>query len=596
MQRPLWFLFLVAPFFFGIPAHASLHQFAKGKRYGCRDAEYKTIIQPRYQEIRCRSPKHTFIAKKENKWGLIDLQEKELLPFVYEGIEFVYMAHYTADLNYMLIKLKGRWNFLHRSSGMFLLPFSYDEIETKGMGIFALRLGEKLGLYDLPKRKMILPVEYDRYSCGVFGNFTRERPVCPIKKDGGLYALFHAKGIFLTPFKYNGIDLLNVGRGYIPYVVGDKKGLLNLHGREVLPPLYHEHDYYFKTSDWITVTRNKKIGLYDIKEEKERIPPLYKRLDIYESISHDLIFAMNEKDQWGVLDKENKQRIPFDYEDASFEVNGLVFLKKKGKWGAINFTHQKVVVPFEYDEIKAIYNNFPKNSLAPARYAYNAILAKKNGLWGTLSEKGEEMISPQYDHLFVFYKEQAIVQKKGLFYAINPQGRVLVPLQKDLKLEYLSDFTQNQALAKSNGKFGIITHDSQIFIPFEYEDIGQEKRYWFGIKNFKHFIPVTQGGQIGFLHPSGKKMIPPKYEKTGFLYYQSELGMYIHYFFQINGLVAVKYKGKWGLIDQQDRPILPFEYEKIYYPFRSSSIVRVVHSKKGTQYFNTKTQQFLLKP
>lgn len=70
--------------------------------------------------------------------------------------------------------------------------------------------------------------------------------------------------------------------------------------------------------------------------------------------------------KYGVISKENKIIVPFEYQSINNFVNGKAKAKKNDKWGYIN-SQGKEIVPFEFTEI----GNFV-NSRAKAKIGFSS--------------------------------------------------------------------------------------------------------------------------------------------------------------------------------------------------------------------------------
>lgn len=84
-------------------------------------------------------------AKKSGKWGLIDLEEREIAPFVFEAISRprdVSRHDNGENDRVMIAKRNGRFGVIRREDGEILLPFAFDGADLLGFRL--IRDGENL--------------------------------------------------------------------------------------------------------------------------------------------------------------------------------------------------------------------------------------------------------------------------------------------------------------------------------------------------------------------------------------------------------------------------------------------------------------------
>lgn len=459
----------------------------------------------------------------------------------------------------------------------------YDEISSLSNGMYSLRKGEKIGFYNAAKDKIITEIKYDRYS-SFYGFKETGNPDVFVTEVSikGKFALIDSNGKELTKFKYNKIDSLNFKLGLFPVEYKKREGLLDTNGVEVVPPDYKAVMLPEGKRSVVIVKKKKFYGVYDFKKMKEVIPCKYR--DIRFSSDENYYFARNGKN-WGVITNNNSVLLPFKYDDMGDSRKDVFTVKTKEGWKFVNKDGEQMG-SFAYEDIKYRYSN----EYSFGELSHNMILVKRNGVWGTASETGEEIIKPQFDAEFQFYKERcdrAETSLNGKPVYINPQGEVVAKQKEDYT--EISGFSNDcTARAKIGNHYGVISKDGEIKIPFLYDMIG-ESSYWYGLEYYKQVIPVTQSGMIGFVNNKGKLIVPCQYESYGFLSYIGELGVYAPAFGVYRGIIAVKNKNnQWGLINSVNKTVLPFEYDEIFTP--DGELVKVTN-KNGTYYFNLKKKK-----
>lgn len=551
-----------------------------GKMQAVLNIKGQEIIPPVYAEI---SPpgkdiSSVTVKNKEGLFGVYDLEKKkETVPCTYQKMEI-------SDADHLYIFQKdGKWGIISPNNEI-LLKNIYDEIQYKNFGMHSVRIGEKEGFYSSAKKKLVSEVKFDRYSSFYGFKETPKKGYSVtevfLKKKG---ALMDSNGKILTEFKYSRIDSLNYHSGYFFAEIKKKQGLLKYDGTETVPAVYSSVSLPSERHSAVEVKRGKLSGIFDLKKGEETIPCEYSQTHISEDAKY--FFAVRNK-KWGVLSAGNETVIPFEYLEIGRHHQGIFSVRGKDGWKFVNRKNVQVS-KYKYQEIDYRYSgqNWDKLSL-------NIILVKRNGMWGTVDEKGEEIIVPKFGKDFVFYEDRCgtadtVLDGHPVF--INMKGEIIAA-QKE-PFEQVSGFSRDcTARAKIKGKYGVIDKNGKIIIPFQYDSLGTDQEYWFGMDYYKSLgvLPAVISGKTGFLDSDGKLIIPAEYESFGFLSYSDEISSHylspgVRY-----GILPVKKKDKWGLISLKNEVILPFEYDEIHWP--ETELGRIV-GKKGKFIFNYRTRK-----
>ncbi len=138
-------------------------------------------LKPVYNETR-------IIAKKNNKYGLIDVKENTIIPFQYNNL---------IDLKDGSLKtqLGNKYGTLSIIDGKFLVPIMYDSLKSVSDNILIAQKDDKYGILS-NSGTVIVPVNCDKIkSVKLFS------PVYSVKR-GELYGLADKYGRVLADIKY----------------------------------------------------------------------------------------------------------------------------------------------------------------------------------------------------------------------------------------------------------------------------------------------------------------------------------------------------------------------------------------------------------
>jgi hypothetical protein len=103
-------------------------------KYGMVDIKKNTIISMEYQELR-QCVFNRLLAKKDNKWGMVDYNKKEITPFNYDDM--------VATETGAIVVVNGKYGFIDLT-GKELIPFIYDDLtENTNNGFFYARINNE---------------------------------------------------------------------------------------------------------------------------------------------------------------------------------------------------------------------------------------------------------------------------------------------------------------------------------------------------------------------------------------------------------------------------------------------------------------------
>lgn len=338
------------------------------------------------------------IQKKENKYGIISVDEKIRIPFVYDtiipSIDSVYIA-----------KKDNKYGFIDNKNNV-VLNFEYDKIETqyvqerrmmrndveitkethdkrapqKPLINFIVSKNNKLGILG-PNLKNILPIEYDSFRkdrtlsssiiaikgensmvYNTLGNFlfevkcdslveTEYNPKCYKIYENGKQGFLNEKGNLVFPLLYPKVEKIYFGNLFI-VEKDSKKYLANSEGK-LISASYDEINFT-KFYGYLEVKTNNKFGLIN-KAGTVLIPVIYDGLVQYLNYKY-MVVSLNGMQ--GIIDLEaakNKMlpiKIPISYGAITQIVNKkYLIVSDFSKTGVIDLNNNKIVIPMLYDSV-----------------------------------------------------------------------------------------------------------------------------------------------------------------------------------------------------------------------------------------------------
>lgn len=362
-------------------------------------------------------------------------------------------------------------------------------------------------------------------------------------------------------------------------------------------PIITDIDSIFSTSNvFYHVIKNGKHGIY-YKSGKQCIPIEYD--DIKRLYTN---YWLTTKDgKVGLCWSNGNQIFPTNYKDISIlrrEKYGKYdfFIVKKDKYTILN-SHGKAIFPTQYDEIRQ-HNDY-------------YILENSSGT-DCLFNSGELVKGILVDYYVAPFLHQENGQtkkyydfKKGdLWGIIDGDGRIHIPALYQEHLRFVYNCNENLSLclvANYKGKRGIINFKNEIVLPFKYNRIMETE-----IRNIFE-IETTKGLQLFNLQ--SKRIITPSYYEnctsdTNYIYLskahfktpfdpqkeQIILPWEYSTVYNIPGShnFAVKKDGLFGVVNSENKVLVPFIYEDMISTNRPNMLVIAKNNQCGIIDINNK--------
>ena len=338
--------------------------------------------------------KNALKVQKADKFGLIDLNGKELLPIEYDEISAI------KGVKNVLITRKDDLYGLVDNLGNIIIENKYAEITTvddKYEHGFIVKNSEgKYGLISYDK-KQVLEEKYNEIK-HVYGNNQY------IANENGNWIVVNSSGETVLASGAENIVAIN-GDLYVVQTDG-KYGIVDNQNNQKVDPTYDGLEYAF--SDYYIAKKDDKYGIINSNNETK---VEFKYKSIYydeegnyiqaekEDYTEDLMNSNLEVKVSGIVSEINnelnyiKVREGNDYKYYNFKFeekdskdiltsNSLFLSKKDDKYGFVN-QYGVVVVDYIYDD-------------ATEQNKYGFAAVKKDGKWGAINFKGEVTAGLEY--------------------------------------------------------------------------------------------------------------------------------------------------------------------------------------------------------
>ena len=567
----------------------------------------KEVIPFQYDDIKLSSLRAIVFTKigSQYKYGLIDLENKVLIPQLFKNIRSLGSLRYAAE------NFEGKWA-LFTESGRQITNFTIDNILPFQKQYAIFYNGSQQGLID---RDGVIKIEpkHQEIKINDDGSVYSRQPATWLFLDGqnklhqkvqadsiseiskNLLKIHASGSIQLTDYNLKVVSntriqtLENFINGKAIFSVDQRYGVIRNDGTIVIEPKYTtlkcDNNYFISNirqggkDQWILLD---SIG-----------NPLHTKPYDFILPHNGKFFPVIVRNFWGALSPSGKEILSCTYDSILQQLDNNVVVKFHGQYGIVDQSERWLVPPrpkkirliaedrfLEYTPkttyLKSFDNGiiyFSENRLE--LHGNNLLEYLPSGtIWqiGMNGVIGDRTILP--DMVEKIYPETEGlrgIKKNGQYGFIDSQGRLRIANRYD----GIQPFSEQLAAMKIRGKWGFIGHDDRIAIQPTYDEVF----------DFKHGLAVVkQKGFYGVVDKTGRQVLLPRYEAVSVLPHRNivikqnglvgladPLGKVLvnpkfHYLLDLNnGYIIVQRDGKYGAITSQGISTIPLIYDYLSY-------------------------------
>lgn len=536
--------------------------------YGVLTLSGKETIPFQYDGIQMSSMRAIVFTKSGNeyKYGLIDHQNKALIPQQYQNIKAVGTLRYAAQ------DFDGQWS-LFTEAGKKLSEFLADSISKFKNNYAIIYRNTMQGIIDREGVIKVQPV-YGEIKYNEDGTFSGRPLPAWLFLDGknNLKRKAHADSVAglgkstlmlaganivtlrdhelrpITNTKMNKLSSFERNKALFSY--DSKWGVINIQGDVLIEPQYRDlkrdqNFYLAQNSDgsWLLLD---SLGTPLHTKTYDQIMPY-----------NGVLFAVAKKNYWGAIDKSGKEIISCTYDSILQELDHKIVVKFRGQYGIINEKEHwlatprpnkiKIIQPDRFLEyagattyLKSINNNtiyFSDNKLELQDNSLIEYLPSGTiweiGMNGVIGDRTR--LPDMVEKVFPESEGYRGIKKNGQYGFIDDQGRLRIAN----RYEGIQRFSEGLAAMKIRGKWGFISRDDRIAIQPVYDQVF----------DFAHGLAVVkQKGLYGVVDKTGKQIVPVRYDRVEVF---------------PNGSILVIQNGLAGLTDTQGRIIINAKYDQL---------------------------------
>ena len=345
----------------------------------------------------------------------------------------------------------------------------------------------------------------------------------------------------------------------------------------------------------------------EIFTQYENIEPL--RL---QNISSDLMYEKSilrysKNGKYGIINFDGKVITKPIYEeiDTLQFKEGELLVKKDGKYGVINIKGT-TLIKTNYDKIETDKYYDENNAYKDAGYIVSK--TKEEGYrYGYINLNGKELVEPKYNDLYRITEKNS----KDIYIICAENGKygLIINNKKVIENEYQSlvySESNDTIIALKGKKYGVLSTDGKIIIPFEYKQIDVTGDYIYATTNDDNIKVFDSNGKetdiqgntaiINVDNTDYKIYINTQNDITTYSIYINGREVtknkytYITYLYD-NYFIACNTDGKLGVIDSSDKTKIEFIYNSIQLIETTKMIQAVNNSTEMTEIYSSEMKK-----
>lgn len=378
----------------------------------------------------------------------------------------------------------------------------------------------------------------------------------------------------------------------------DKYGVIDTQGNKIIETKYEDVKIpnpekavfiCYETENTKVLNENNE----EIFAEYEKVEPL--RL---KNISSDLMYEKSilkySKDgKYGIIDFSGKRVTKAIYEeiDTLQFKEGELLVKKDGKYGIINIKGA-TLVKINYEKIET--DKFYEEGNGYRKAGYIVSKTTNEGYrYGYVNLRGKEIIEIKYNDLYRITEIDS--EEIYIICAENGKYGLIKNDKKIIENEYQSlTYTEsnNTIIALKGKKYGVLSIDGKVIVPFEYKQIDITGEYIYATTNDGNIKTFDSNGQetnisedlaiVNIPNTEYKLYIETIDGKTTYNIYKNEKKItkdeysYIQYLYD-NYFIAADENGKLGIIDDNEKSKIGFNYNSVQ-KIENTNMIQVLNN------------------
>lgn len=433
----------------------------QNNKWGVIDEEGEIVIDPSYAEMITipNSKKDVFLCiydvdydSNTYKTKALNSKNEEIFKD-YEQIEALQNKDENNNLwyesNTLKVSRNGKYGLINLE-GKEILPCEYDEITCLD-GVENTLKTSKNGKYGIvnPEGKIILKDEF----ADIKGLTSNNKDGFIIKVEDGKCGIVDFSGNTVLDAKYDDITK-TFGNNFYVVIQNKKQILVKKDGTETLTDGFDEISEILKNEDnGVIYKKDNKYGVMKMTKEIF-IEPTYEELKETKSG----VFIAKQNGKYGIIDIEKNQKVDFKYSNLSYNEKADLYIAEDENYNndiidntyniklsgiLTDFDSEKGYLKIRQENEYKYYNFKFEEKRESDIFASNTIfLSKKNGKYGFVDKDGNVVTDYIYDDAT---NQNAYgyagIKKDGKWGVVNNKGNVIQEptynLDEYLKIDFI---------------------------------------------------------------------------------------------------------------------------------------------------------------
>ncbi len=494
--------------------------YGKAKKLGEFIQKYPQYAQKkRLAQMQQVNPRQYVPILQNGLFGYYDEMGELRINFQYESVNPEYLCQSITD-DYLVVNRNGRLGIINKL-GEEIVPPQFDKVEPLATGVFRVTRNAFSGLVHQSGREL-LPSKYDAIEA-VGKNFLKIR-------QNRLWGLSSYSGEIIVEPRYTEIEAEN--GGFLLFKIGDLMGMAS---EEALIKMNAERNVRIQVEfdnieiledNFIRITKQGKQGIIDARG-RAVVPLLMAQLkqtpagwlglkegkwQVYqkngawlenfkfENIAYGGSFVAGKQDgKWGIIDYEGKIVSDFKADSIAF-IDQTAFVFENKKINAVFFLNP-TVKPVDFTLFKGIRpekGNYPN---AQTLIYYE----DRQGNKGLFDQNGKKMLSPKYRSVYALDADLINVEQANKYGLVDSTQTLVMPIKYDGIVNFEKDAAYKVLL--QNKKYGIYSKTHNIKIEPSYDN----RPEIFRKSNQSTLFLVSKGGKYGIIDEKNKALVPFKF-------------------------------------------------------------------------------------
>jgi hypothetical protein len=516
----------------------------KGK-YGMIDRRGKEVVRPIYDEIEWFS-ESLLLVKFNNKYGLLNANNfKEVVKPIYDEIKRSPFSE-----SFLMVKLSDKYGLLRADNFKEVVKPVYDEIKRFSGSFLMVKLNDKYGLLRADNFKEVVKPKYSNiekiWGYSYFKVYA-----------GDKVGLIDTTGNEVIPVKYEDINIVSGEKTLVEFKENGKRGIMDLSGKVILQANY-EVVYYNKGKEIFAVLDNKPY-VFDTsgKEIQYEFKKKYENQYEFEGREFSIVSYEFEGGEISIVSRAGKviqyqfkEKYENQYEsegkeekEYSEDYGDFSIVSRAGKKGLVS-KDGKVIIPIAYDEIRYDERN-EIFFIAKKEYKDKWRLEYKYK-WGLANKKGKIFVSMKYDYLTTFCKGLIVVKSNDKFGLMDKTGKIIVyPKYDMLGLVEESNDEGYRIIRISEGQssfYNAFFAENRSLSEWSDDQIKYVEEYCRDL-----FLVGKEGYKFGLIDENGTEVLRTEFDEVA----------------PYEDLILARKGDKWGIFDLRGKTILEMKYDWI---------------------------------